>query len=170
MRNLLVIIIALTLTSCATRKERAVRHVNKALSLYPQVLTEFNTPIRLDTTIFITDTIVTPEKKVFLPVNEDSIKRALEKKLGVKTMLVENDKLKLELQKTKDGWFEFLATVKSDTIVVKDTVRIEIIKEVPVKGLERTVVKKGYWYYSGIFFNIFATLYILSYIWQRHKK
>lgn len=171
MRKLLIfLILVLLISSCATKKERAVKHVHKALRLDPQVLTEFNTPIRLDTTIIRKDTIITPEKKIYLGVNKDSLRKAMEAELGVKTMLVENGKLKLELQQTKEGWFEFLATVKPDTVPIIDTVYLEIVTEVPVKGLVTTITKKGYFYYSGLIANFVGGLLLLILLWRLFKK
>lgn len=156
----LLISLLLLLGSCATKRERAVRHINKALTLDPNVLTKFNLPIRIDTNIVINKQYVTPEKKIYLKANEDSIRRALEAKLGVKTLLVENEKLKLEIQKTKDGWYEFLATVKPDTVTIRDTVFLEIEKEIPVSGLVREVPKRGYLYYCGWLLHLLIVLFV----------
>lgn len=171
MKNLLILLLlTLLISSCATKKQRAIKHINKALKLDSQVLSEFNTSIRLDTTIIINEQIVTPERKIFISMNEDSLRRVLELELGVKTILLENGKMKLELERTKNGWFNFLATVKPDTIYFSDTVKVEIEKQVPVKGLIVERQKKGYFYYCGILFNIIGGIFIFIFIWRLFRR
>lgn len=167
---IILVLLAILISGCATTHQRAVKHVNKALRLDPQVLSEFNSPIRLDTTIVINEQIITPERKIYVGINEDSLRKVLEMQLGVKKMLVENDKLRVELERTKDGWFNFLATVKPDTLYFRDTIEIEIIKEVPVKGLIREVPSKGYFYYCGILLNILGAIFIFIFIWRLFRR
>lgn len=167
MKWLILLLIAVSLSSCATKRQRAVHHLNRAIELDPQVLQTLNSPIRIDTQVIVKKEIIR-EKVVDstgLYTQEDinSLIRELNKNAGdTLATLLENSKLKLELQKTKEGWLQFKSTIKPDTIHWKDTVRINIIKEVPITNQAPHIVKdRGYLYWSGLFAHILLVLFVL---------
>lgn len=171
MKTILYLILVFSITSCASVQERARHHLNKALTLDPNILSQVNSSIRVDTTIIVKDTIITPEKQTTLKIKKDSLKEALNIDSGITKLLVENNKLKIELTKSKEGWLDFLTTIKSDSISYEKEVPLSIEKEVPVKVLAPTVItKKGYFYYSGIVLNIFMILITVIELWRLFKR
>lgn len=170
MRIVLVLLLVISLASCATKKERALKSFNKALSLDPDILSNINLPIRIDTQIVRHVEIVTKEKIVNQSVNVDSLKKVLEGEIGAQKVLLENSELKLELFKTKQGWLDFKATIKKDTISVVDTVQVVIEKQLPAKALTKTVHVRGYFYYSGIILNLISLIVLTLIIWRMFKR
>jgi hypothetical protein len=176
MRVVLYILCIFTLLGCATKRERAHRHIDKAIALYPKILNEISTPIKIDTQIIYQKEIIIEERvdsskqytKIDLQRILDSLGRSKDRNTQV---ILENERLKVELRKTAEGWYDFVGTSKPDTIEIFDTVRIEILREIPVKVLEQKVeYKKGYFYWTGVMFNLFMIIAVGIFIWRALRR
>ena len=173
MRNIIIILLSsVFLIGCATRKERAVSHLNKALKLDSTVLKNVIVPIKIDTTIFrdkvleIDTTIDLEESHESVAITEEEFNLMIDsiESLKEQVTLFETEKLKLTLSKTSDGLIDIRGLLKSrsisykDTIPYIDTIRFEIEKDVDsVAPVTEIVYKKDFFHHVGV-----VTVYLLG--------
>lgn len=162
--------------SCATRQQKAVKHLNKALALDSNVLQNVIVPVIIDTTIIHQDTIivdttiVVPEKSETSTLSRNEINKLLDstETLNGKVKLLETELIKINLIKSKDGLIDIQTIIKEIKVPYKDTIpyidTIPFYKEIKapsVAPVTKVEVKKGYFYWTGVIVNALLVLYIL---------
>lgn len=189
MKYILILIIALSISSCATRQQKAIKHLNKALSLDSTVLKHIIVPITIDTTIInngviVIDTIIkTPETKTGEKITPEKFESLVDslKILNKEVTLLETEQLKLTLQRTKDGLIDVKGLLKpqyipyKDTIPYIDTIPFHLQTKAPsVAPITKIVTKKGYFYNVGValhyILGIAGVLAVLYYVFYRRNS
>lgn len=189
MRFCILLLIVFTISSCASKKERAVKHLNKAISLDASVLRNVTRPIVIDTTIVVRgelriDTIlVIPGTTVEQTITEKEFKNLTDSldKSNDKLTLLESELLKVTLQRTKDGLLDIQGVLKErglyyrDTISYIDTIPFYLDTIAPsVEPVTDVVYKKGYFYSVGVtvhyFVGLLSVMAILYYVFYKRNS
>lgn len=177
MKKLLWILPLLFLiSSCATRQQKAVKHLNKAIALDPNVLQHVIVPVIIDTTIIHQDTIildttiVIPEKSETSFLSRDKINKLLDSAsiLNSKVTLLETELIKINLSKSKDGLIDLETIIKESKFRYKDTIPYidtipyyQEIKAPSVAPVSKIIEVRGFFYWVGVGLVSIIALYLL---------
>lgn len=157
---LLIPLLLLLLNSCSVQK-RAQRHLRRAIELDPTIVSKLDTKIVIDTTI-IKDTVIKVEARIdTVHSNIDSILAVY--KLKGRATLLENDRLKIEIQNIK-GKQTIVAHNKEIRIPIRDTLRLTITKTVKATVVHERVATKGFFYFSGMLLWLGLAVAIAIYV------
>ena len=141
MKTLLTILIFLIVASSCSPTHR----LNRLLALHP----ELKTP----DTIFINDTLTTPQNEADTMIHIDSIHD---------TIILLKDRLEIKLNRVHDTLY-IQGKCKADTVIVQRTIPVEKIKIVKVDKLDQ-LISKIPWLISGLIcLLIFAIVITLKF-------
>ena len=141
MKSLLTFLMFLIVASSCSPTHR----LNRLLALHPE--------LKVQDTIFINDTLTTPQYEADTMIHIDSIHD---------TIIMQKDRLEIKLQRIHDTLY-IQGKCKADTVIVQRTIPVEKIKVVKADKLDQ-MISKIPWLISGLIcLLIFAIVITLKF-------
>lgn len=172
MKNLSVLAVScLFLLCCATRQERAIRHLTKAIELDSSILFKQSVDTIITGRILVRDTIKYKQKDSDFALNIDSINRELDKsKAPVPSTVIFQDSNKtVTVKRLPSG--KLMARIESTEVTIPYERVVTYTQKITVPGKGFKVpVDRPFWHYKWFWALLTSNLLFLYYFLSRNKK